>query len=132
MPVTPTRVSLLLAGAVLAAGCCETYKCTPPNAELTVRDEGGRPIDASMVTASNGSMIEKACPAGSPCRHVLRSRELVTLMVTAAGYKPLSFEVRPRSDECGNAVKQELDVVLVPEADAPVSRFRIVDNLTCE
>jgi hypothetical protein len=120
---------VITAAALLASGCCETYKCGTPLADIRVRDKSGADLAAALVQGE-GLIAERYCTREGPCRFRINGVE-ATAMVSAPGYKPVMVPLQRKQDECGNGLTQQVDVVLAPDTGAEQSVSQVTAALGC-
>src|SRR5687767_12582201 len=59
--------SLIVAVALLAAGCCQHSKCGGPPAEIVVRDQAGMLPPGTTVSNGGVTVTEQRCRAKDQC-----------------------------------------------------------------
>ena len=116
-------------GAVvlLAAGCCDKYKCGGPVAEIVVRDQAGALPPGTMVQ-SGGHTTQRYCRDGR-CAFWVTAEGPAT--ITAPGHKSVLLQVERQHDDCGNGLSQQVEVVLVPETSTEESVTQVGAALGC-
>ncbi|HEY1533005.1 MAG TPA: hypothetical protein VGF76_03275 [Polyangiaceae bacterium] len=117
--------ALTVAGAVACLlGCgssradCPSppLRCTP-TLSLDLRDpSGNRLVDnVTIVGAANDAGVSaNPCSASEACSYSVEAPQ-GDLMVSAAGYQPVTVHYVSESDSCGYAVNQSVQISLVPE-----------------
>ena len=119
---------------LLAAGCCEKYKCGVPVAEIVVRDQGGALPPGTKV--QRGEVIEsdmfcRSQSRGDAARCPFWVSGEGTVTITAPGYKTATVTAERKLDDCGNGLSQQVEVVLVPETSADESVVVVGSALGC-
>jgi hypothetical protein len=128
------RAILIAAACLLAAGCCEKYKCGVPVAEIVVRDQAGALPPGTKVQRGEVIETDMFCRSGirgdaARCPFWVSGEGTVT--VSAPGYKPATVVAERKIDDCGNGLSQQVEVVLVPETSADASVVVVGSALGC-
>jgi len=115
--------------AVLAAGCCEKYKCAVPAAAIVVRDQAGTLPPGTSVSIGSMVVTQPRCQSMDRCPFQVFG--IGTAIVSAPGHKPVQVTIEQKFDDCGNGLTQQFEVVLVPETSSEQPTTKVGQAVGC-